>query len=96
MNFKDYITQLSEETTSGDIAQVQSKLGGPAAQVQKRPKTTKVRKEDEEVDVKEEDHEDYENLKPDNIKSAAVVAQQEENDEESEENKKEAKKLPKK
>ena len=96
MTFSHYIKALFEETTSGDIAQVPSKLGGPAAKVQKRPKTFKVRNPDDDIGDESKEKEDYEDLKPDNIKSAAVVKQIEDDEEESKENKKKASLLPKK
>ncbi len=83
-NFKEYINSIIapvvEETTSADIAKVDSKLGGKAPVV-KRPKDKLEKPEtdeegrDDEVEDSEKEKEHYEDLDTDDIKSATVKKQ---------------------
>jgi hypothetical protein len=67
--FSDFIKSLYEETTSADIARVPSKLGEPAAKVQKRPsvinKTKSPDAEDAEEIGDEDDGKTQDNIKKD-------------------------------
>jgi hypothetical protein len=85
-NFKEYINSIAapvvEETTSADIAKVDSKLGGKVPVVKrpkdklKEPETDEEGRDDEVEDSDEEkEKEHYEDLDPNNIKSAAVKKQ---------------------
>ena len=71
--FSDFIKSLYEETTSADIATVPTKLGGPAAKVQKRPSVINKTKSDDAEEAEEIGDEDNGKTE-DNIKKDILDA----------------------
>jgi hypothetical protein len=71
--FSDFIKSLYEETTSADIATVPSKLGGPAAKVQKRASVINKNKSPDAEDAEEIGDEDVGKTQ-DNIKKDILDA----------------------
>ena len=82
--FLKFVQSIVEETSTADIAKVDSKLGDKVA---KRPKSVKGENDsegrDDEIEKDKEDKEDddYEDVKTDNPKGAAVAKSQKVNNE---------------
>jgi hypothetical protein len=70
-NFKEFINLIKEETTSADIAKVDSKLG----KVKRNKVTHDLEGRDKEVEDNSEEVGHYEDLEADNYKSKIVKQQ---------------------